>query len=257
MPTVHFLGTGSAVTDPHRTTTMLAFGAPGSAILVDCGGDVVQRVQQAGIPLEDITALIITHEHPDHVAGFALMMQKLWLAGRRVPLPVHGISPALAQARKCFAAFDSSGWEGLPEIHWHEISHEPGALVLTDAIWCVTATPSLHGVPSIALRVEHLPTGTAVVYSSDTAPSEAVAKFARGARLLVHEATGAHPGHSTASDAAHIAAAAKPVALYLVHLPPEAQLDAAALEAAREIFPNTVKADELGSVELASQVFHH
>jgi len=249
MPTVHFLGTGSAVTDPHRTTTMLAFAAPGSAILVDCGGDVVQRVQQSGIPLEDIRAVIITHEHPDHVAGFPLMMQKLWLAGRRVPLPVHGIAPALAQARKCFAAFDSSGWEGLPEIQWREFPHTPGASVLTDAIWRITATPSLHGVPGIALRVEHLPTSTACVYSCDTAPSDAVAKFAHGAKLLIHEATGTHPGHSTASDAAHIAATAKVDSLYLVHLPPEAELDTAALAAARNIFPNTAKAGELEKVD--------
>jgi ribonuclease Z len=248
MPIVHFLGTGSAITDPHRTTTMLAFATPGSAILVDCGGDVVQRVQQAGIPLEDVTAIIITHEHPDHVSGFALMVQKLWLAGRRAPLPVHGIAPALAQARKCWAAFDSSGWEGLPEIQWREVQYTPSALVMTDAIWRVTAAPSLHSVPSVAVRVEHLPTGAACVYSSDTAPSEVVAKLARGAHLLIHEATGVHPGHSTAGDAAHIAAAAKVGALYLIHLPPEADLNEAAMAAAREIFAKTVKAEELGTV---------
>jgi len=200
------------------------------------------------VPLEDISAVIITHEHPDHVSGFALMIQKLWLAGRRVPLPVHGIAPAIAQARKCFAAFDTSTWEGLPEIQWHEFPYTPAALVLADATWSVTATPALHGVPSIALRVEHLPTSAACVYSSDTAPSEAIAKFAHAAHLLIHEATGAHPGHSTVSDAAHIAAAAKVKSLYLVHLPPEEQLDAQALATARNIFPRTFKAGEMESV---------
>jgi ribonuclease Z len=249
MPTVHFLGTGSAVTDPYRTTTMLAFSTPGSAVIVDCGGDVVQRIQQAGIPLKEIAAIIITHEHPDHVSGFALMMQKLWLAGRRVPLPVHGIAPALAQARRCFDAFDTSGWDGLPEILWRELPHTPGADILEDIHWRITATPSLHGVPSIAVRVQHRDTGAACVYSCDTAPSEAVAKFARGAQLLVHEATGSHPGHSTACDAAHIAAAAKVDALYLVHLPPEAELDETALAAARKIFPKTFKAAELETAD--------
>jgi ribonuclease Z len=249
MPSLHFLGTGSAVTDPHRTTTMLAFRGEGSIIAVDCGGDLVQRLQQARLPLDQISALILTHEHPDHVAGFPLMMQKLWLAGRRNPLPVHGIEPALAQARKCFAAFDTSGWEGLPEIQWLEFPHSSGILVLEAAPWRVTATPSLHGVPSVALRVKHLPSGRVCVYSCDTAPSGDIARFASGADILVHEASGSFPGHSSASDAAHIAAAAGAGALYLAHLPPEAQLDAAQLAAARKIFPRTFKAGELEEID--------
>jgi ribonuclease Z len=249
MPSLHFLGTGSAVTDPHRTTTMLAFRHPGSIIVIDCGGDLVQRLKQSGLPLGEISALILTHEHPDHVAGFPLMMQKLWLAGRRDPLPVHGIAPALAQARKCFAAFDTSGWDGLPAIHWLEFPHSPGALVLDTPLWRVTATPSLHGVPSAALRIEHLHTGSLCVYSSDTAPSDEIARFAKGARLLIHEATGSNPGHSTAADAARIAATAGAAALYLVHLPPESQLDPAQIAAARQIFPQTLKAGELETID--------
>jgi ribonuclease Z len=249
-PSLHFLGTGAACTDAHRTTTMLAFHDAGSIIVIDCGGDLVQRLQQALLPLDQIAALILTHEHPDHVAGFPLMMQKLWLAGRRNPLPVHGIAPALAQARKCFAAFDTSGWDGLPAIEWREFPHAPGALVLNLGPWLVTATPSLHGVPSVALRVEHRPTGRVCVYSSDTAPSDDIARFARGGHILIHEASGSHAGHSTALDAARIAAAAGVSALHLVHLPPEEQLDAAKMSAAREIFPQTFKAAELGKIDL-------
>ena len=249
MPSLHFLGTGSAVTDPHRTTTMLAFWDPGSMIVIDCGGDLVQRLQQAALPLDQISALILTHEHPDHVAGFPLMIQKLWLAGRRNPLPVRGIGPALTQARKCFDAFDSSGWEDLFPIHWLEFPHTPAALVLDDTVWRITSTPSLHGVPSVALRIEHLSTGVAAVYSGDTAPSDSVARFASGATLLIHEATGSFSGHSTATDAAHIAAAAKANSLHLVHLPPESQLNSTQIAAARAIFPNTSKADELQSID--------
>ncbi|MGA3171606.1 MAG: MBL fold metallo-hydrolase [Chthoniobacteraceae bacterium] len=248
MPSLHFLGTGSAITDPHRTTTMLAFEDAGSILVIDCGGDVVQRLLQSGLVLDQISAVILTHEHPDHVAGFPLMVQKLWLAGRRDPIPVHGIPAALAQARACFAAFDTSGWEGLPAIPWLEFPHTPNAPVLNAAPWRLTAIPSAHGVPSVALRIEHLPSGRVCVYSSDTAPFEEMIPFARGAHLLIHEASGEFPGHSTAADAARIAAQANAGALYLVHLPPESQLDSARLAAAREIFPNTFKAGELDRI---------
>ena len=132
MPTLHLLGTGAALSDPHRTTTMLAFADENSTLVVDCGGDVVQRLLAAGIDLTTIEALILTHEHIDHVGGFPLFMEKIWLAGRRTPIPVYGIEPALDQARRCFATFDTSRWKGLPDVHWISFPAEPDALVLTD-----------------------------------------------------------------------------------------------------------------------------
>lgn len=228
---------------------MLAFREEGSVIVIDCGGDVVQRLLEARLPLPEITDIILTHEHPDHVAGFALMMQKLWLEGRREPLPVHGLPPALAQARRCFEAFDTSGWEGLPEIQWLEFPHTANATVIESQAWRVTATPSMHGVPSVALRVQHIPSGGVCVYTSDTGPSADIARFARGAGILIHEATGSLPGHSTAVEAAGIADSAGAGMLQLVHLPPESQLDASELAIARTIFPQTYKAGELEKID--------
>ena len=95
--TLYTLGTGAAVSDPFRSTTMLAVEAAQGVILIDCGGDVGQRAMAAGIPLDWIEALILTHEHPDHVAGFPLLMEKLWLSGRNKSLPVYGIGAALEQ----------------------------------------------------------------------------------------------------------------------------------------------------------------
>ena len=44
MPVVHLLGTGAGVSGPERTTTMLAFESGGHSVVVDCGGDVIQRL---------------------------------------------------------------------------------------------------------------------------------------------------------------------------------------------------------------------
>ena len=103
MATLYLLGTGAGLSDGSRTTNMLAFSDQQSSLVVDCGGDVVQRMQAANIDLATITALIITHEHPDHVSGFPLFMEKIWLAGRRHPIPVYGPEAALSQARRTAA----------------------------------------------------------------------------------------------------------------------------------------------------------
>ncbi len=245
MPTLHLLGTGAAFTDPHRTTTMLAVEAAGSVLAVDCGGDLVQRLQAAGLDLGALDGLIITHEHPDHVGGFPLFIEKIWLSGRKRPLPVYGIRAALDQARRCWGAFETSGWD-VPEIQWREVAHEEGAEVLSSETWHVTAAPVVHPVPTVGLRVTHVPSGKVVAYSCDTEPTDTVVRLARDADILVHEATGAGRGHSSAEQAVHIAAEAGARRLLLVHLPP-ALSD---LAAARRYFSEVELGEELGAYPL-------
>ncbi|HEV2149312.1 MAG TPA: MBL fold metallo-hydrolase [Longimicrobiaceae bacterium] len=235
MPTLHLLGTGAALSDASRTTTMLAFESAGSAIVVDCGGDVVQRLMAAGIDPDRIEALVVTHEHADHVSGFPLFMEKVWLAGRRRPVPVHGPAPALSQARRIWEAFDTGGWEGVPEILWREVALEEGAVVLESDAWHVTAAPGTHSVPVIGVRVEDRRGSGVAAYSCDTEESDAIARLARGADLLVHEATGGFGGHTSVEGAARVAARAEAGRLVLVHLPPE--VGGEELARARETFP--------------------
>lgn len=236
MSLLHLLGTGAALSDASRTTTMLAFEA-GSVVVVDCGGDVVQRLLAGGIDLDRIALLILTHEHPDHVAGFPLFMEKIWLSQRRRPIPVRGPGPALEQARRIFSAFDTSGWKGLPEIEWGEVALEEAAAVWEDESWRITAAPGKHSVPVIGLRVESRESGRSVVYSSDTERTPSIERLASGSAILVHEGTGSFRGHTSMEDAAAVARDAGVDRLILVHLPPTP--DPAALARAREVFPAT------------------
>ena len=245
MATLYLLGTGAALSDAHRTTTMLAVEDRGSTLVLDCGGDVVQRMLAAGLDLSTLAGLILTHEHADHVGGFPLFMEKIWLSGRRDPIPVYGIAPALDQARRCFATFDTSGWDGLPEIIWREIPLSEGAPVIDDDAWRVTATPVVHSVPNVGFRIACHATGGAVTYSSDTEPSPALTCLAYRSDILVHEATGAGPGHSSAEQAADVARRAEVDTALLVHLPPG--LTDAALAAARATFAELHLGEEGGT----------
>lgn len=237
MPTLHLLGTGAALADASRTTTMLALENAAATLVVDCGGDVVQRLLVAGIDLERIEGLILTHEHPDHVGGFPLFMEKIWLAHRRRPIAVYGPQAALSQARRSFESFNTSGWEGMPAIEWHEVPLRDDAEVLDAHGWRVTAGPGTHSVPVIGVRVEATGGGGVVAYSADTGKSESIVTLARNADILVHEASGGFSGHSSVADAAEVAAKARVKQLILVHLPPEPS--AAELERGRQIFAVT------------------
>jgi ribonuclease Z len=235
MATLHLLGTGAALSDARRTTTMLAVATDRSFLVVDCGGDLVHRLLAHELELDHLTGVILTHEHPDHVGGFPLFVEKIWLAGRRLPIPVYGPEAALSQARRILESFDMTGWEGLPDIEWHEVPLREEAPVLEDADWRVTASPGEHSVPVIAVRIEARGAGR-IAYSADTGPVATVARLARGVDILVHEASGEFPGHSTMGEAARIAADARAGRLVLVHLPPEPS--ASELAMARKWFDN-------------------
>ncbi|MEM1093576.1 MAG: MBL fold metallo-hydrolase [Bacteroidota bacterium] len=249
MPTLHLLGTGAALSEPHRTTTMLAFADQGETILVDCGGDVLQRVQQAGLDFDSIHGLIITHEHPDHVSGFPLFMEKLWLYKRQKPIHLYGIAPALEQARRCFAAFDTSGWTNLMPMHWHTVGETENALVLDTHVWHIRSTPVVHSVPTVGLRVTAKSNQASVVYSCDTEPADTLERLLQPGDMLVHEANGPIRNHTSAQQAAALAARGQARQLLLVHLPP--QLSDADLQEARAVFPDTAWGEELGKHVLA------
>lgn len=239
MGTVHLLGTGAALSDKHRTTTMLALEGSATLLLVDCGGDAAHRLLAHDLDLGRVTGLVVTHEHADHVGGFALLMERLWLAGHRREFHVYGIPTALEQARRVHDAFDTSTWPSYPRLVYHEVAAEAGAPVVATPDFVVTAVPGAHAVPSIGLKVRDLVGGGVLTYSGDTERSALVEAEARGCDLLVHEASGAFPGHSSPADAAAVAAAAGTKRLVLVHLPPLPDDGAAYLAAARPVFAAT------------------
>ena len=62
-------------------------------------------------------------------------------------------------------------------------------------------------------------------------------ELAAGADILIHEATGEHPGHSSASQAGGVASRANVDSLYLIHYDPQAENLVAA---AKKEFPGPV-----------------
>ena len=212
------LGSGAALNDGSREPAMLALRGTHSTILIDCGSNPLRSLQRLDISLDSIERLILTHSHVDHTAGFPLLILMLWMGGRQRPLPIHGPADTLDLAKRLLAQWDTSDWKGMAELEWHPTPLIEGTLLADGIDFELTASAGVHTVPVIAVRARDKLTGKIAVYSSDGEPSPAVQKLAAFVDLLVHEAGGTFPGHSTAEGAATLARAAAVRRLLLVHL---------------------------------------
>ncbi len=227
MAQVILLGSGAALSDAARENMYLVVRGEQASILIDCAGSPVQRLLKARVELDSIDHIILTHAHPDHLYGLPVFLMDLWLAGRKKLLHIHGLSETTRAARALMDAFDWDEWRGLGfyPVEFHDLALMDNGigLILSTGEFSVSAARTVHVVPSIGLRVVSKESGKTLVYSSDTEKCDAVVELARGADLLLHEATTldrATIGHSSARQAGSQAQHAGAKTLVLVHLPP-------------------------------------
>jgi ribonuclease BN (tRNA processing enzyme) len=194
-----------------------------TAIWMDCGGGTFGHLQQH-VAVEDLTAVVITHEHPDHcVDVYGLHVLLKW-GLERAGFPVY----APEGLEEHLGGLVGGDWGGA--FKWLPIGDrdqvEIGSLDLR-------FSRTDHPPPTYAVEVED--DGKRLVYTSDTGPGWAVGAFAPGADLVLSEATYLHeakpaPLHLSAHEAGLGAREASARRLMLTHLWP--RLDPS--ESARE-----------------------
>ena len=250
MARLTFLGSSGAVPAVGHDNVFLALEGEQSTLLIDCAGSPLLKLQLAGIDPLRLQYLILTHAHPDHIYGFPLLMMGLWLLGHRdQPLQVLADGETLSTARALLEIFRPEEWPGFCPPRYREVPLTEGVLVLDLPDLLVTASPVDHHVPTIALKMVKS-SGSSVVYSSDTRPCESLVRLARGADVLIHEATGELRGHSSASQAGQAARLSGVGKLYLIHYQALTTDLNALLADARQEFSGPVElARDFGSFE--------
>ena len=180
----------------------------GRRYLIDCGIGTARRLVKAGIGSETIGTIFLTHLHPDHTLGLADVLandfQQRGVSGSD-SISIYGppqtkqlVDAAyryLSIAYATFAAEGSGPRVGMPGATPFTV-HEIGeGLVYQDDKIRVVAAENSHYVlmpqssratmKSYSYRFE-TPHGT-IVFTGDTGPSDAVARLAEGADVLVSE----------------------------------------------------------------------
>ncbi len=200
----------------------------------------------------DLSAAVFSHLHPDHCSDFASLAVHRRYHPRPPydpatrPLPVLAPDEAPTRFAAAYAASDAERAEtDLTDIFAFQPLADGGSVELAGVT--VRARAVEHPCEAYALRVEH--DDRSLVYSGDTGPCAGLVEAARGADVLLCEASWPHvtqwwdeppPGvHLSGRQAGEHAAAAGVGRLLITHVP--AWFDAQALLAeAKEAFGGPV-----------------
>jgi ribonuclease Z len=212
-----FLGTANSVPDEdHENTHMVIVGRE-RTILIDCVGSPILRLKKAGVDHNDLTDMVLTHFHPDHVSGVPPMLMQMWLLGRKKPLNIYGLHYTIDRIEDMMRFYSWADWPDFFPVAFYRLPSGEMTPVLDCPEFRIFSSNVRHFVPTIGLRVEFKESGKLMAYSCDTEPCEQVVRLADGVDVLVHEATGPYRGHSSAGQAGEIASQAEAGGLILIH----------------------------------------
>lgn len=179
------LGCGPAAPQPDTPASGLLVESGSSAVLLDCGQGVAARLV-GRIEPASLTAVVIGHMHADHFIDLsALRYAFAWgeRSAERLPvlLPPGGLAvfaelAGVVSERRTFFddAFDLREYDPGVDLRIGELE--------------LSFIPGRHYVPAwgVALKSDD---GKRLVYAGDTGPNPDLVQAARGADLLICEAT--------------------------------------------------------------------
>jgi ribonuclease Z len=240
MGNVLILGSGYAIAEEGHENTHLLIRRGIHCILVDCASTPIGRLKRAGVAFDEVTDLVLTHFHPDHVGGVPGFLVESWLLGRKRPLNIHGLTHTIDRLETMLGLYDWKKWPNFYPVIFHRLPDEEMSLFIDSDQLKIYSTPVKHLVPTIGLRVEFLAEDKVVAYSCDTEPCPQVIQLAQNADILIHEATGQSVGHSSAEQAAYAARQSQAKSLYLIHYSPKPEDQTAMIEEAKKVYPGKI-----------------
>ena len=214
-----------------------SYGAPGggacsgyllrtdtTSLWVDCGNGTFSHLQEH-LKVEDLTAVVLTHGHPDHcvdIYGLHVLL--------RYGLGLENLPVFAPEGLEKFLLSLVSDWGNA--FDWRAVGDGD-----TTTIGDIDLRFSRTDHPPPTYAVEAKADGRRLIYTADTGPDWSIDAFEPGADLVLSEATYLDdnvpaPIHLSAKQAGEAARAAKAQRLILTHLWPRVDPAVAAAEGA-------------------------
>ncbi len=294
---VVFLGTSGSIPSVERNSSAIFVQFGSHRVLFDCGEGTQRQmmIAKTGFKLD---AIFITHLHTDHFIGLFGLLETLSLNERKEKLTVYSPHPEfLSSVFKAFGYENLSFPVEVKELKdgesvrfgnfrivafktehivksygyalvederrgkfnrkkAEELGIKPGPLYAKLAKGESVTVNGRVITPEMVLGKPR--PGRKVVYTGDTRPCIRTVEVARGADLLIHDASftsdlqewAEETKHSTAREAAEIARRAGVKKLILTHVSARYKDASPLLEEAKAVFENVVVAEDFMVVEV-------
>ena len=202
----NILGLGGWISHPALDTVSIVVEIENFKILIDCGEAILKRLHIAGLNIEDIDILVVTHSHGDHSLGFPSIV--LWSAYRQKKIKLITLEDTYRDLLKLLEATHIEHHKDTIESICIKSAKEPVEIFSNEKVR-IKVVEVDHTIPCIAVRVEDTH-GRSIVYSGDTRPCESIVKLAKNCDVLIYETSTRNlkcreHGHSTVDDSLEIA----------------------------------------------------
>ena len=294
---MQFLGTSSMMPTKERNHAGIFFAFKDEGFLFDCGEGTQRQLRIAGIRPTRITKIIISHWHGDHVLGLIGLVQTLCALNYEKTLRIYGPTGTKSRFEKLVKIYNADIALDIEIIDIKEglfldrKEYCIEAMALEHSAYCLgfrfmekdKRKIDMTDVGKLGMKegpllgklvegkkvvfrgktinpddVSYIEKGRVVTIITDTQPCTNALKLAKGADLLVSEATYTSKleekslsyGHMTAKQAALLANQANVKKLILTHFSQRYKTSDEILEDAKTYFNNVVCAYDFMKVRL-------
>ena len=218
------VGSGTVVPEGDRGGSCYFVEWGSGCALLDCGPGAVQSLARLGLPWDELTDLVLTHFHGDHVGALPGLFFSLKHGTRAArasrPLTVWGPTGTRRLFEGLAGVLGAYLLDpGFP-VHVREVRPGEEATLAGGAALRVHATPHTEESQAVRLSAGEWSLG----YTGDTGPSRALGTFMAGVSVLVCECSllddEVGENHLSPARVAEIARLSRPGRLILTHVYP-------------------------------------
>lgn len=252
---VTILGSNSAIPTLFRNPSAHLLNVDERIFLIDCAEGTQLQMRKYRIHFQRIRHILISHLHGDHYFGLIGLLTTLHLLGRKEELHLYA-PPELGEIIRI--QLEASLTTLIYPLVLHPLLAGGLQPLFEDERVTVHSFPLLHSIPTFGfvfrekIRLRKLAAKRSFAYCSDTAYDERIIPFISGVDLLYHETTfmqdkaaaATDKMHSTTVEAATIAKKGQVKKLMIGHFSARYDDLFPLLEEAREIFPDTIPAED-------------
>lgn len=193
-----------------RLRTSVLIETRGKTFVIDTGPDFRQQMLRENV--SDLTAVIFTHEHKDHLAGLDDVRAFNFIQGK--PMDVYASANVQAAIhREFYYVFSGPRYPGIPKINLH--------LIDDDKPFCIKGVEFIpikvfhHKLPVLGFRIGDF----AYITDANEIPEQEKEKI-RGLKVLVLNALRRHHhvSHFTFEQAIELMNEVKPAKGFLTHI---------------------------------------